>query len=105
MILDKIVERTKERYKDKLDKLDEIKKLSERRAIFNPNFFYEAIGKDGISFICEVKKASPSKGVISEDFPYMEIAKKYPSSIYYNHSYVYRSFGCLNIVQFSFKRS
>ena len=77
MILDKIVEKTKERYKDKLDKLDEIKRLSERRAIFNPNFFYEAIGKEGISFICEVKKASPSKGVISEDFPYMEIAKKY----------------------------
>ena len=77
MILDKIVEKTKERYSDKLDKVDEIKKLSEKRSILNPNFFYEAIGKKGISFICEVKKASPSKGVISEDFPYLEIAKKY----------------------------
>ena len=77
MILDKIVEKTKERYSDKLDKLDEIKKLSEKRSILNPNFFYEAISKKGISFICEVKKASPSKGVISEEFPYMEIAKKY----------------------------
>ena len=77
MILDKIVEKTKERYTDKLDKLDEIKELSTRRAILNPNFFYEAIGKKGISFICEVKKASPSKGVISETFPYLEIAKKY----------------------------
>ena len=77
MILDKIVEKTKERYIDKLDKLDEIKELSARRAILNPNFFYEAIGKKGISFICEVKKASPSKGVISENFPYLEIAKKY----------------------------
>ncbi len=77
MILDKIVEKTKERYSDKLDKIDEIKKLSEKRSILNPNFFYEAIGKKGISFICEVKKASPSKGVISENFPYLEIAKKY----------------------------
>ena len=77
MILDKIVEKTKERYSDKLDKIDEIKKLSEKRSILNPNFFYEAIGKKNISFICEVKKASPSKGVISEDFPYLEIAKKY----------------------------
>ena len=79
MILDKIVEKTKERYIDKLDKLDEIKELSARRAIINPNFFYEAIGKKGISFICEIKKASPSKGVISEEFPYfyLEIAKNY----------------------------
>ena len=77
MILDKIVEKTKERYSDKLDKLEEIKALASKRVILNPNFFYEAIGKKGISFICEVKKASPSKGVISEDFPYMDIAKKY----------------------------
>lgn len=77
MILDKIVEKTKERYSDKLDKLDEIKNLAEKRAILNPNFFYDAIGKKGISFICEVKKASPSKGIISEDFPYLEIAKQY----------------------------
>ncbi|MCR5461474.1 MAG: indole-3-glycerol phosphate synthase TrpC [bacterium] len=77
MILDDIVLKTKERYNDKLDKIDEIKALSEKRAILNPNFFYEAIEKKGISFICEVKKASPSKGIISKDFPYLEIAKKY----------------------------
>ena len=77
MILDDIVLKTKERYSDKLDKIDEIKVLSEKRAILNPNFFYEAIEKKGISFICEVKKASPSKGIISKDFPYLEIAKKY----------------------------
>jgi indole-3-glycerol phosphate synthase len=77
MILDEIVKKTKERYSDKLEKLDEIKKLSEKRSILNKNFFYEAIGKKGISFICEVKKASPSKGIISDDFPYLDIAKKY----------------------------
>ena len=77
MILDKIVEKTKERYSDKLDKLEDIKKLASKRAILNPNFFYDAIEKKGISFICELKKASPSKGIIKEDFNYLEIAKKY----------------------------
>ena len=43
----------------------------------NPNFFYDAIEKKGISFICELKKASPSKGIIKEDFNYLEIAKEY----------------------------
>jgi len=77
MILDKIVEKTKERYSNKLDKLEDIKKLASKRAILNPNFFYDAIEKKGISFICELKKASPSKGIIKEDFNYLEIAKEY----------------------------
>ena len=77
MILDKIVEKTKERYADKIDKLEEIKTLASRRAILNPNFFYDAIAKDGISFICELKKASPSKGIIKKNFNYLEIAKEY----------------------------
>ncbi len=77
MILDKIVEKTKERYSDKLDKIEDIKKLAAKRAILNPNFFYDAIGKKGISFICELKKASPSKGIIKEDFNYLDIAKEY----------------------------
>ena len=77
MILDEIVLKTKERYKDKLNDLEIIKELSKRRVILNPNFFYDAIAKDGISFICEIKRASPSKGIISEKFPYLEIAKTY----------------------------
>lgn len=76
MILDKLVEATKKRYEGK-NNIEEIKELSDKRIISNPNFFYEAIEKPNISFICEVKKASPSKGIISEDFPYLEIAKKY----------------------------
>ena len=76
MILDKLVEATKKRYEGQ-NNIEEIKELSDKRIISNPNFFYEAIEKPNISFICEVKKASPSKGIISEDFPYLEIAKKY----------------------------
>ena len=76
MILDKLVEATKKRYEGK-NNIEEIKALSEKRVINNPNFFYEAIEKPNMSFICEVKKASPSKGIISNDFPYLEIAKKY----------------------------
>ena len=76
-ILDTLVESTKERYKDLYQNLDEIKALANKRIITNPNFFYDAISKKGISFICEIKKASPSKGLISPDFPYKEIAKKY----------------------------
>lgn len=39
--------------------------------------FYEALAREGISYICEVKKASPSKGVIAEEFPYRQIALEY----------------------------
>ena len=76
-ILEEIVLKTKERYKDKLNNLEDIIAKSEKRIINNNNFFYDAINKKGISFICEVKKASPSKGLISKDFKYLEIAKKY----------------------------
>lgn len=77
MILDEIVEHVKLRYKDKLNNIEEIKALAQKRVITNSNFFYDAIKKEGISFICECKKASPSKGLISKDFPYLEIAKQY----------------------------
>ncbi len=39
--------------------------------------FFQALAKEGMSFICEVKKASPSKGIISPEFPYLEIARSY----------------------------
>ena len=44
------------------------------------NRFYDALKKDGISFICECKKASPSKGVIAEEFPYLQIAREYEAA-------------------------
>ena len=77
MILDDIIEKVKERYKDLKDNLDDIKEKASRRTILNPNFFYNSINKEGMNFICEIKKASPSKGIISEDFPYLSITKEY----------------------------
>lgn len=77
MILNKIVEKRRERYEGIYQNIDEIKALSEKRIITNKSFFYDAIEKKGMSFICEIKKASPSKGLISPDFPYEEIARKY----------------------------
>lgn len=77
MILDEIVEKTKIRYKDKLPLIEDIKEEASKRKIDNPNFFYDAIGKKSISFICECKKASPSKGIIKENFNYLEIAQEY----------------------------
>lgn len=42
--------------------------------------FYNALRREGMSFICEVKKASPSKGIIAEDFPYLDIARAYEAA-------------------------
>ena len=76
MILDELVNSTIERYKDKKDNIDYIKNLALNRK-YKMVSFYDAIYKNGMSFICEIKKASPSKGIISKDFPYKEIAKEY----------------------------
>lgn len=77
-ILDKIVDKTKERLSNlKTSRsLNEVRSLAES-CIGEKFLFEKAIRENGVSFICEVKKASPSKGIISEDFPYMQIAKEY----------------------------
>ena len=77
-ILDKIVDKTKERLSNLKTKrlLKEVKSFAES-CIGEKFLFEKAIRRDEISFICEVKRASPSKGIISEDFPYMQIAKEY----------------------------
>ena len=77
-ILDKIVDKTKERLSNLKSKcsVKEMEKLA--RNYTGEKFLFEnALRQDGISFICEVKKASPSKGIISEDFPYVKIARDY----------------------------
>ena len=42
--------------------------------------FYNAIRREGMSFICEVKKASPSKGIIDPVFPYLSISGEYETA-------------------------
>ncbi|MCR5099667.1 MAG: indole-3-glycerol phosphate synthase TrpC [Lachnospiraceae bacterium] len=56
----------------------EIRRLAEGLPA-GPSFF-EALKKDGMSFICECKKASPSKGLIEPDFDYMRIATDYEAA-------------------------
>lgn len=77
MILDELVNLTKLRYKDKKDNIEYIKNEANKRDKSTIKSFYDAIEKNGISFICEIKKASPSKGIISETFLYKDIAKEY----------------------------
>lgn len=78
-ILDRIVERTKERVREEKKRVpfSEMRARAEAAAGGRRYLFEEALKKDGLSFICEVKKASPSKGVIAPEFPYLAIAKDY----------------------------
>ena len=79
MILDDIVEKTKQRIANRKKEysLDKIKKEAFQKIITNDFSFEQAIRNSGMSFILEVKKASPSKGEIVKDFNYVEIAKEY----------------------------
>lgn len=83
MILEEIAAKTKERIAAEKEKRplselkSQVKDMPAHRVEAHPFLFEEALGKEGMSFICEVKKASPSKGIIAEHFPYEEIAVEY----------------------------
>lgn len=79
MILDKIVELTKQRLKalKEINSIDSVKAAAKTFQVSTPYSFENALKTNDVAFICEVKKASPSKGIISEDFPYLQIAKEY----------------------------
>ena len=75
MILDDILDKVRERYKDIEDEVP----LSELKRKVNLNIeskFYDLFNKDFV-FICECKKASPSKGIIKANYNYLDIAKEY----------------------------
>ena len=79
MIIDDIVERTKERVAEnkKRNSIDKLAKLAFDQPINKDYPFEKALRKPGMSYIMEVKKASPSKGVITQNFDYKTIAKEY----------------------------
>lgn len=79
MIIDDIVERTKERVAEnkKRHSIDKLAKLAFDKPINNDYPFEKALRRSGLSYIMEVKKATPSKGVITQNFDYKTIAKEY----------------------------
>lgn len=78
MILNELANMARKRVEEQKEiiSLEEMKELAKckKKTSF---VFEEALGKDGLAFICEVKKASPSKSVIAQEFPYLDIAKDY----------------------------
>ena len=85
-ILEEIAGKTRERIdqeKGKVSVAELRKRIRDREqnpATLPTPSFYQALKKEGMSYICEVKKASPSKGLIAPDFPYVEIAKEYEAA-------------------------
>ena len=84
MILDEIIERTKEDLEKR--KIDLPLDLLGRTLSSNPfaprdvKAFLTSTKEEPIRIIAEVKKASPSKGIIKEDFDPMAIAQAYSNS-------------------------
>ena len=85
-ILEEIAGKTRERIDQEKGKVsvaelkERIQDREQNPAILPTPSFYQALEKEGMSYICEVKKASPSKGLIAPDFPYVEIAKEYEAA-------------------------
>ena len=79
IMLDEIVEKTKERVETAKDiiTLDDLKNEVNLMNINDDFPFKKALTGDDIAIIAEVKKASPSKGLICEDFDYLNIAREY----------------------------
>ena len=85
-ILEEIAGKTRERIAEEKSRIsvaevkERIRDREQNLEILPAPSFYQALKKDGMSYICEVKKASPSKGLIAPDFPYVEIAKEYEAA-------------------------
>ncbi len=81
-ILDRLAEHARERVERDREKisLEEIRTLALNSPKADGQRFYDAVSKQGMSFICEVKKASPSKGLIDPVFDYKKTALDYEAA-------------------------
>ena len=81
-ILDTIAAHARERVARDRERLGDeaMKELALQSGPANGRAFYDAVARQGMSFICEIKKASPSKGVIDPVFDYLSIAGDYASA-------------------------
>ena len=79
MILDEIVDKTKERINERKKEypLEKLKEDVNKLKIDKTFPFEETLKTKSLSFICEVNKASPSKGLICKDFNPVKIAQEY----------------------------
>ena len=96
-ILDELANAARERVKKDKENvsLEKIRELAEKAAepgdtsgdfgcaatkLRGGTRFYDAVRREGLSFICEIKKASPSKGLIDPVFDYQKIAADYEAA-------------------------
>lgn len=79
MIIDDIVEKTKERVAEnkRRNSIEKLAKMAFEMPISKEYPFEQALRKPGISYIMEIKKAMPGAGVIAKNFDYKSIAREY----------------------------
>jgi indole-3-glycerol phosphate synthase len=77
-VLDRIVERTRERLREEPMEVEDVRRAArDRKAERTPFAFRSALARDAVNVIAEIKSASPSAGTIVDDPNVEEIAREY----------------------------